>query len=299
LFPYPYIHIGGDECYKGFWEKNASVQQFIKQHNIKDMHALQGYFISRLNKIIQSKGKKLIGWDEILEGGLSDNVAVMNRFGEKGAVEQARKGLDIVLAPGNNGLYFDYAQSKSDMEPSSHGGNAPLWQSFIYNPEYPDLSAEEKKHILGVEACVWTEHISTTSKLYYMVLPRMLGLAETCWSLQANKSYKQFSTDVLPAHLLRFDRAGINYRVPTALNTVDTTINTASYQFKAQIPLVGAKVYYTLNNISPSDADHEYNQPVTINVPDGKKIMLKTIVITPAGHRSVITRTVIDNTGKK
>ncbi|MBE9665405.1 beta-N-acetylhexosaminidase [Mucilaginibacter boryungensis] len=295
LFPYPYIHIGGDECYKGFWEKDAGVQRFIKQHHIKDMHALQGYFISRLNKIVQSKGKKLIGWDEILEGNLNDNVAVMNRFGEKGAVEQARKGLDIVLAPGGNGLYFDYAQSKSDMEPSSHGGNAPLWQSFNYNPEYPGLSTEEKKHILGVEACVWTEHISTIAKLYYMILPRMLGLAETSWSLQANKSYKQFITDFLPAHLLRFDKADINYRVPTALEQIDTTINASTYKFVAKVPFKGAKVYYTLNNITPTETDHEYIQPVTLTIPENTKMILKTIVITPVGHRSVVTRMIIDN----
>ncbi|TZF83147.1 family 20 glycosylhydrolase [Pedobacter sp. BS3] len=295
LFPYKYIHIGGDECYKGFWAKDPGVQNFMQQHEIKDMHALQGYFISRLNKIIRAKGKKLIGWDEILEGDLTDDVTVMNRFGEKGAKEQIGKGLDIVLAPGSNGFYFDYAQSRSDMEPSSHGGNAPLWQSFSYDPEYPELSPEEKKHILGVEACIWTEHIATSAKLYYMLLPRMLGLAETAWSLQANKQYRQFTDDILPVHLLKFDRSGINYRVPTALETIDTTITATSYKLTAKIPFEGAKVYYTLNNRFPGEADHEYTQPVLLNIPENKKMVLKTIVVTPAGRRSVVTSTTIIN----
>jgi hexosaminidase len=294
LFPGKYIHIGGDECYKGFWERDSSVQTFMRQHAIADAHELQAYFISRLNKIIQSKGKKLIGWDEILQGTIHENVAVMNRFGEKGAIEQTRKGLDIVLAPGGNGLYFDYAQSTSDMEPSSHGGNAPLWKSFVFDPEYDTLSTEDKKHILGVEACIWTEHIFSTDKLYYMVLPRLLGLSETAWSLQVHKNYPSFAGTVLPVHLERFDRTGINYRVPTATNYIDTTVLASSYTFIPRIPFAGAKVYYSLNSKFPSEADHLYTVPVTILIPSGKKIVIKAVVITPAGRRSVVTTTVID-----
>jgi hexosaminidase len=294
LFPGKYIHIGGDECYKGFWERDTAVQVFMKQHSIANAHELQAYFISQLNKIIQSKGKKLIGWDEILQGSINENIAVMNRFGEKGAIEQTRKGLDIVLAPGGNGLYFDYAQSTSDMEPSSHGGNAPLWKSFVFNPEYDSLSVEDKKHIMGVEACIWTEHIFSTDKLYYMALPRLLGLAQTAWSSQSTKSYPSFASQVLPVQLERFDKAGINYRVPTATDPIDTTIIAASYTFIAHPPFAGAKVYFSLNNIAPSEADHLYTGPVTMHIPKGRKMIIKTVVITPAGRRSVVTRTVLD-----
>jgi hexosaminidase len=299
LFPYPYIHIGGDECYKGFWEKDAGVQTLMQKMNLKTTREVQGYFISRLNKIIQSKHKKLIGWDEILEGNPDGNVAVMNRFGEKGAIEQTQKKLDIILAPGGKGLYFDYAQSASDMEPSSHGGNAPVWSAYNYNPAYPALSAEDKKHILGIEACVWTEQIPTVSKLQYMILPRMLALAETGWSQQEHKSYSAFAANVLPTHLQRFDNAGINYRVPTVFDYTDSTIITNQFWFNVKPPVPGAKIYYTLNNRFPGDYDHEYNGPVTISIPKGQKITLKTIVITPAGRRSVITRTVLDNTSAK
>ncbi|HXO75735.1 MAG TPA: beta-N-acetylhexosaminidase, partial [Puia sp.] len=150
LFPGKYIHIGGDECYKGYWEKDTGVQAFMRQQGIKNTTLLQAYFISRLDKIIGSKGKKLIGWDEICQGDSLGNETVMNRFGEKAAVRQTKQGRDLILASheGNSGLYFDYTQSISDMEPSHHGGNAtPLWHSFLYDPEYQSLSDENKKHI--------------------------------------------------------------------------------------------------------------------------------------------------------
>ncbi|NLU92024.1 family 20 glycosylhydrolase [Chitinophaga sp. Ak27] len=297
LFPYPYIHIGGDECYKGFWEKDTAVLHFMKQHQLRDAHALQGYFISRLNKIILSKHKKMIAWDEVAASNPDGNFTVMNRFGEKGAIAQTRRGLDIILAPGGNGFYFDYAQSLSDQEPSSHGGNAPVWKTYQYNPEYPALSQTDKQHILGVEACLWTEHIPDVSKLQYMLLPRMLALAETGWSAETVKSYPRFAGTALPVHLLRFDKAGINYRVPAVFDDVDTTIVTATFKLTiAQPPVPGAKVYYTLNNRPPGDYDHLYTEPVTICIPKGKAITLKTIVITPAGRRSIVTRTLLDNT---
>jgi len=295
LFPYPYIHIGGDECYKGYWEKAPAVQQFMKEHHIHDAHELQGYFISRVNKIILSKHKKLIAWDEVAAGNAKDSITIMSRFGEKAAIEQIKKGLNIVLAPGNNGLYFDYAQSSSDQEPSSHGGDAPAWKAYQYNPDYPALSAAAHKHIMGVEGCTWTESIPDISKLQYMLLPRMLALAETGWAAQTNKDYQRFASTVLPIHLGRFDKAGMNYRVPAVFNYTDTTIVTNTFRFEVAPPVPGARIFYTLNNRPPGDYDHEYTEPVTIPIPKGKSIPLKTIVITPAGHRSIITRTVLEN----
>lgn len=296
LFPYPYIHIGGDECFKGFWEKDSTIQQFMRDHQIKNTHELQRYFISRLNKIILSKNKKLIGWDEIMEGDLDDHVAVMNRFGEKGAITQTKKGIDIVLAPGNNGLYFDYAQSTSDQEPSSHGGDAPAWKAYDYNPAYTSLSPADLQHILGIEGCIWTENIPDISKLQYMMLPRLLALAEGSWTSTGQKDYSRFANTALPAHLAVFDRTGMNYRVPTVFPLFDSTIVTDAFPFEIkQMPVPGAKVYYTLNNRPPGDYDHEYTGPITINVPRGKSITLKTIVVTPAGRRSIVTRTLLDN----
>ena len=304
LFPGKYIHIGGDECYKGYWEKDKAVQAFMRRHVIGNATMLQAYFITRLNGIIRSKGKEMIGWDEICQGDSLGKETVMNRFGEKAAIGQTRQGRDLILASheGNSGLYFDFSQSTSDMEPSHHGSNAaPLWHSFLYDPEYASLSAEEKGHVQGVEACLWTEHVASMAKLDYMTFPRLLGVAETGWSLQANKCYSVFAKEVLPGHLERFDKAGVNYRVPPATDYIDTTIyieknpGTADYTFTATIPVPGAQVYFTLDNSFPTETGNRYSGPTLIRVPAGKRIILKAIVIAPSGKRSVVTRTVIDN----
>jgi hexosaminidase len=294
LFPYEYIHIGGDECFKGFWEKDGAVQAFMQKMNIKSTHDLQRYFTARVNKIIVSKKRKMIGWDEIMADSLT-NTTIMNRFGEKGAKAQVKKKMNIILAPGNSGLYFDYAQSHSDMEPSSHGGYSPLWKGYNFDPGYSSLSDEDKQYILGVEACVWTEHIPSVSKLQYMILPRMLALSETGWALAEKKDYHSFSELALPRHLERFDKADYNYRVPTVFNYTDTTLTGNKFQFNWKPSVPGAKIYYTLNDRSPGDADQEYKGPLNFTLSVNKKLILKTIVITPAGRRSVITRTVMEN----
>lgn len=299
LFPYGYIHIGGDECFKGFWEKDAGVKAFMQKMNIKNGHDLQTYFTARVNQIILSKHKKMIGWDEIMNDSLNTSTTIMNRFGEKGAITQIKKGLNIILAPGNNGLYFDYAQSHSDMEPTSHGGYAPAWYGYNFDPAYASISQADQQHILGVESCVWTEHISSVAKLQYMILPRMLALAETGWASQSNKSYQRFAEKALPQHLERFDRLGYTYRVPTVFNYTDTTLTGDKFQFDLKPPVPGAKIYCTLDNRIPGDADREFSGKLTITVPANKKYILKTIVVTPAGRRSVVTRTVMDNTTAK
>jgi len=296
LFPYEYIHVGGDECFKGYWEKDSSVLAFMQQNKITTTHELQGYFMKRLNTIVRAKHKKMIGWDEMLEGGLNESVAVMNRFGEKRAKEQLQKKLPIIMAPGGHGLYFDYAQSASEMEPINHGGNSPWWKAYNFNPDYPGtLSDTDRPYIMGVEACIWTEHIPSVAKLQYMLLPRMLALAETGWATQENKVETRFTKEVLPFHLQRFDKAGINYRVPTIYKEIDSTIKGDSFRLEIQPPFPGARIFYTVNNRQPGEADHEYTGPVTIPVLPQKKIILKTIVITPAGRRSVVTKTVLEN----
>lgn len=296
LFPYEYIHIGGDECFKGYWEKDAGVKAFMQQNNIASTHELQGYFMKRLNAMVRAKHKKMIGWDEVLDGGLNESVAVMNRFGERTVKEQLQKKLPVIMAPGGHGLYFDFAQSSSDMEPVNHGGNSSWWKAYNFNPDYPTiLSDSDRAYIMGVEACVWTEHIPSVAKLQYMLLPRMLALAETGWSAQENKIEARFTKETLPVHLQRFDKKGYNYRVPTVYKEIDSTVTADSFRLDVLPPFPGARIFYTVNNRQPGDADFEYTGPVTIPVLPQKKIVLKTIVITPAGRRSVVTKTIIEN----
>jgi hexosaminidase len=132
-----------------------------------------------LTMMVRAKHKKMIGWDEVLDGGLNEAVAVMNRFGERTVREQLQMKLPVIMAPGGHGLYFDFAQRASVMEPINHGGNSPWWKAYNFNPDYPGtVSDSDRAYIMGVEACVWTEHIPSVAKLQYMLLPRMLALAE-------------------------------------------------------------------------------------------------------------------------
>ncbi|MDQ7949775.1 MAG: family 20 glycosylhydrolase [Pedobacter sp.] len=299
LFPYEYIHIGGDECYKGFWEKDAGVKDFMQKKGIKDMHGLQVYFTKRISEIVRSKHKKAIGWDEIDDGALGDGVAIMNRFGEKGALDQAKRKVNLVMAPGGNGLYFDYAQSASEMEPINHGGNDPVWKTYAYGVDYAKMAPEDKSYIQGVQACIWTEGMSSMRKVQYMLLPRMLALAEIGWTELSNKDHGRFADQAMPEHLARFDRLGLNYRIPTAFNYTDTTLVGQEFKFTLKPPIPGSKIFYTLNNRFPSEADHEYTEPITVRLLENKRTVLKTIVVAPSGKRSVVTRTVMLNPAMK
>lgn len=295
LFTYEYIHIGGDECYKGFWEKDPSVKSFMQRNNIASTQQLQAYFTKRVTEIIHTKKRKVIGWDEIDHDNLGGNVAIMNRFGEKGALSQTRRKVPIILAPGDQGLYFDYAQSRSDMEPVNHGGFSPLWKTYAYDADYGKLSREDRQYILGVQGCIWTEGMSSMRKVNYMILPRMLALAEGAWTDLKHKNYLQFASGPLAKHLAQFDLQGLNFRVPTALDYTDTLLIGSRFEIPLKFPFQGTKIYYTLNNRFPDIADHEYNTPISVDLLPGKKTILKTVVLTPSGKRSVITRTVMFN----
>lgn len=295
LFPYQYIHIGGDECYKGFWEKDAEIQMFMANKGIKGTKDLQSYFIKQVNQILVRKGKKLIGWDEIAEGGLPDEATVMARFIQNNQKIPKLKH-DVIMTPGGNiGYYFDYAQSSSKQEPVNHGGCATLYNTYNYEPVPSNFEKNEKSYIKGIQGCMWTEHVPTISKLQYMIFPRLLALSEVAWTSPQNKNFKDFFENRIPAHLSKFDAMGYNYRVPTAFTSIDTTIIGDHFSFNLKPSVKGAKIYYTLNGLPPTDADREMNGALEVSVPKGKKSELQTIVITPSGRRSVVTHTVMYN----
>jgi len=207
LFPGEYIHIGGDECPKTRWEESAFCQQLIKEKDLKDEHGLQSYFIQRIEKFVNSKGRKIIGWDEILEGGIAPNAAVMSWRGEEGGIEAAKQRHDVVMTP-TTYCYFDYYQSPAKSEPLAIGGLLPLKKVYSYNPVPAELDAEESKHIIGVQANLWTEYIPTEEKLQYMMFPRACALSEIAWSPDANKDYPDFTRRLLP-HIDRLKSMGI------------------------------------------------------------------------------------------
>ena len=211
IFPGSYIHIGGDECPKTRWKECQKCQKRIADEGLKDEHELQSYFIKRIEKILEKFGKRLVGWDEILEGGLAPNAVVHSWRGMDGGIEAANAGHEVIMSPTTH-VYFDYYQSKDrDNEPLAIGGHLPLEKVYEFEP-VPDNIDRDKRHlILGGQANLWTEYIPTTEKAEYMLLPRMCALAEAVWSPRSKKDYAGF-IDRLGDHLKRLDRKNLNYR---------------------------------------------------------------------------------------
>jgi hexosaminidase len=211
LFPSEYIHIGGDEARKDQWEASKRIQQQIKDLGLENEDELQSYFIHRIEEFINSKGKKLIGWDEILEGGLAPNATVMSWRGTTGGIEAARQGHDVIMSPTSH-CYFDYYQSQDrEQEPLAIGGFLPIDTVYAYEPTPAELSEEEATHILGAQANVWTEYIATDEHLEYMLLPRLSALSEIVWSPKEMRDWEDFRTR-LESQVKRYEMAGWNYR---------------------------------------------------------------------------------------
>ncbi|SMO40932.1 beta-N-acetylhexosaminidase [Solitalea koreensis] len=210
LFPSKYIHIGGDESPKVRWKNCYHCQMMIKEKGLKDEHELQSYFIQRMEKFINSKGRKIIGWDEILEGGLAPDATVMSWRGVKGGIEAAKQHHDVIMTPGEF-CYFDHYQAKPEQnEPLAIGGYLPLDRVYSYEPIPTELNAEEAKYIKGAQANVWTEYIPTTEQVEYMVYPRALALSEVVWTAKDKKDYSNFILR-FKKQSQRLDMLNINY----------------------------------------------------------------------------------------
>ena len=213
LFPSKIIHIGGDECPKTRWEKCPKCQQRIKDNNLADEHALQSYFITRIEKYLNSKGRTIIGWDEILEGGLAPNAMVMSWRGTEGGIAAAKQNHSVVMSP-NSHCYFDHYQAEDQSkEPPAIGGFLPLEKVYSYDPMPAELPSNQRKFIMGVQANLWTEYIPTVQQAQYMAYPRALALAEVAWTAPKNKSWQRFQAS-LKTELKRLDLHNINYRNP-------------------------------------------------------------------------------------
>ncbi len=209
IFPSTYIHIGGDEAPTTQWDNSPFAQAFMKQNNLKNGHELQSYFNEKLDKFLTAHGRKLIGWDEILDGGLSPNAAVMSWRGEAGAQKSARLGHPFVMAS-NSAYYLDYGQARGPQEPETIGGYVPLQRTYEFNPAAG--IPEDKLHLqLGVQGQLWAEYIRDLPQLEYQAYPRAAALAETAWSPAAAKNYADFRQR-METHALRLKALGVNFR---------------------------------------------------------------------------------------
>jgi hexosaminidase len=209
LFPGRYIHIGGDECPKTRWEKCPKCQQRMHEENLKNEHELQSYFIKRIGKYLNEHGKILVGWDEILEGGLAPNAVVMSWRGTEGGIAAAKASHLVVMSPGSH-CYLDHYQGDSSEEPLAIGGFLPLEKVYSYNPIPEELDKSESKYILGVQGNIWTEYMKTPNDVEYMAYPRAIAIAEIGWS-DKPKDFNDFQTR-LDTDLKRLDKLNVNYR---------------------------------------------------------------------------------------
>jgi len=214
LFPFEYLHVGGDEAVKFQWEESPETQAHIKELGLADEHELQCWFIRRMGEFLRTRNRKLVGWDEILEGGLGEGATVMSWRGREGAIEAAAKGMDTVMCD-HNFLYFDYYQGAEADELLAIGGNVTLEKIHSYRPISADEESAEAlaKHMIGLQAELWTEYIPTTSRLEYMTFPRMCAFAEVAWSGDGRPGYGHFLKRLAP-HLSRLDGQDIRYRAP-------------------------------------------------------------------------------------
>ena len=210
LFPSEFIHIGGDEAPKGPWKNNPDVQEFIKKEGLGDEHGLQSWYIKKIESFLNSNGRRLIGWDEIQEGGLAPNAAMMVWRSWQYGIDAANKGHDIVMSPTSHS-YFDYYQGDSENEPEAIGGYLPLKKVYSFEPVPEELKGEQVNRVLGAQGNLWTEYIYNWDKLMYMAFPRTAAMAEVVWTLPERKDYDDFLKRWQKG-LPKLDGMGVKYR---------------------------------------------------------------------------------------
>ncbi len=292
LFPSEYFHIGGDECPKISWKNCPLCQKRIKEEGLKadSKHSaeerLQSYVIQRMEKYLATKGKKIIGWDEILEGGLAPSATVMSWRGEDGGIAAALMDHTVIMTPGGNGMYLDAYQGDSKIEPVTIGGYTLLEKTYSYDPIPDTLVAMGKSnYILGVQGNTWSEYMYDEAKRDYMVFPRILAVAEIGWTNLDRKDYKDFERRIENAYV-RLDGHAINYHIPQpeqpngSCNFVAFT-DKASLEFKTTRPI---KMVYTLDGSEPTPASTAYTAPIEIT----ETTTLKIASVLPSGKMSPI-----------
>ena len=261
LFPGQYIHAGGDECYHGYWAKDPGCQALMAKEGFLKVEELQGYFMKRVEKIINAKGKKFMGWDEILEGGVSPSATVMSWRGMKGGIEAAKNGHDVVMSP-TTFAYLDYMQSDPTLEPRIYSS---LRLKTCYEFE-PVPAGTDSTRILGGQGNLWTEQIPTLSHAEYMLFPRVWALSEVFWSPQNRRNWADF-VPRLEAQMERAEEAGINYSraVYDPIVTVAMADNKLTAMLDTELP--GTEIYYSIDDTMPGRYSLRYTQPLLI--PEG------------------------------
>jgi len=275
IFPSTFIHVGGDEAIKDQWKASAKIQAKIKELGLKDEHELQSWFIQRVGKTLEKRGRRLIGWDEILEGGLAPNATVMSWRGIDGAIAAAKQGHDTVLSP-HPVLYLDNRQSASAEEPTGRGHISSLKDVYAFDPAPAQLTPDERRHILGVQANVWTEHIQTDQRMLLMAFPRAVALAERAWSSEANASWAAFAKR-LPAEMARLKILGVAANpVPFEPQPALSEGEGGKTRVALSTGLGVGQIRYTTDGKAPTATSLTYTAP--LELPTGAVLKARTFV---------------------
>ncbi len=272
LFPSKYIHIGGDEAPKTQWKNCTRCQKLIAKENLGDEHGLQSYFITKIEKYLNSKGRQIIGWDEILEGGLAPNATVMSWRGIKGAIEAAKQEHQVIMTP-NSHCYFDHYQSDNENEPLAIGGFLPLKKVYEFNPIPEELKGTAESFVLGAQGNVWTEYMPDFNQVTYMAFPRAIALSEVVWSGNKRKNYKNFVTRLVHFQK-RMDALEIQYA--NHLYEVEGILKNENNQtsYALETLLSNKTIRYTVNNQEVTHLSPVYEKPLEID----RRITIKAAV---------------------
>ncbi|MCF1713339.1 family 20 glycosylhydrolase [Flavihumibacter sp. RY-1] len=256
LFPMEYIHMGGDEAYKGWWEKSPAIKALMQREKLKDMHEVQSYFVKRVSKIIASKGKKMMGWDEIMEGGLAPGAAVMSWQGEKGGIAASKMKHPVVMSP-NTYTYVDLYQGDPLSEPPTYG-MVRLKKTYEFNPV---PAGADPAYVLGGQANLWSERLHTVRHAEYMLWPRAFAVAESVWSPQTKKDWTSF-VNRIEKHFDRFDQAGINYSTSMYDPIVSVRLKDTSVEVSMQTEVPNLNIHYSFDEFPPDNYYPEYKSPI-------------------------------------
>ena len=278
LFPSKYIHIGGDEAPKAGWKASDTAQAVIKRENLKDEHELQSYFIRRIEKFVTAHGRRIIGWDEILEGGLAPQATVMSWRGINGGIAAAREGHDVIMTPGSH-TYFDHTEGDRRYEPLNIGGYLPIDTAYSYDPIPDSLTAEQGKHVLGSQAQLWTEFMPTTEQMEYMAYPRVFALSEVVWTPKAQRSWDGFRGRMLP-QILALDELGVRNRYPDVHGLErDRVVASDSLLVELTTAIPQSEIRFTLDGTEPTRQSTLYTGPFKLALtPQGVQVTAKAFL---------------------
>lgn len=310
LFPSTYVHIGGDEVPKAAWQHSAAVHALMKREHITTYAGVQGYFDRRIEQFLLDHGRRMIGWDEILDGGVTPTATIMSWRGEAGGIKAAHAGNDAVMSP-DGPLYFDAYQGDENDEPDAIGNLSSAQDVYEYEPRPPALSASDRAHIIGVQGNLWTEYVATPDYLFYMLLPRMLSLSEIAWSDPHPRVWSDFEQQ-LGAQLPWLWAHGYNFRLPNpefavsgadldlrfsnvspSVRTVKAVTHADSVNVTLSTVLPGGTIRYTLDGTAPGATSLAYSDPIVLKLAPSERADITAIVVSQAGRVSTPSELVI------